>query len=61
MLYRNRESATLDGLKKVFTINTLDANSNAQFIHSATYEELVDVFGLTPQAIARTIQQELGR
>jgi transketolase len=41
----------------VTTINTLDANGNEQFIHSATYEELVEVFGLTPAAIASAVQR----
>ena len=61
VLYRNRRIVAAEGLERVFTINTLDANGNEQFIHSATYEELVEVFNLTPGAIAMTIQQALGR
>jgi transketolase len=56
VLYRNRTSANLSGLDRVLTINTLTAEGKPQFIHSATYEELVAVFGLTPSAIASTVQ-----
>src|ERR1700733_8677235 len=44
VLYRNREVATLAGLDRVVTINTLSVEGKPQFIHSATYEELVDAF-----------------
>lgn len=60
-LYRNRSNTMFEGLDRIFTINTLDVNGNEQFIHSATYEELIEVFGLTPAAIAKTIQQVLTR
>lgn len=59
VLYSKREEAA--GLERVFTINTLDAQGEKQFIHSATYEELIEVFGLTPAAIAKRIQQVLAR
>jgi transketolase C-terminal domain/subunit len=61
VLYRHRDSARLDSLNRVFTINTLDADGNKQFIHSATYEELVEVFGLTPAKIAARVQQAVAR
>jgi transketolase len=57
VLYRNRTSANLGGLDRVLTINTLTAEGKPQFIHSATYEELVVAFGLTPSAIADTVQR----
>jgi len=57
VLYRNRRTSRVDGLDRVTTINTLDANGNEQFIHSATYEELVEVFGLTAAAIASAVQR----
>jgi transketolase len=60
-LYRNRHNAMLSGLDRVFTINTLDANGDEQFIHSATYEELVEAFGLTPEAIFKAVQQALAQ
>jgi transketolase len=56
VLYRNRDRVRLAGLERVLTINTLTSEGRPQFIHSATYEELVVAFGLTPAAIARTIQ-----
>jgi transketolase len=55
VLYRNRATATADILKRVLTISTLDAEGKPQFIHSATYEQLVEAFGLTPDAIANTV------
>ncbi len=56
VLYRNRASTKLVTLDQVVTINTLNAESKPQFIHSATYEELIAAFGLTPSAIADTIR-----
>ena len=55
VLYRNRETATGEILKRVLTISTLDAEGKPQFIHSATYEQLIEAFGLTPDAIANTV------
>ena len=60
VLYRHRRDTKLDGLDRVRTINTLDASGSKQFIHSATYEELIEVFGLTPAAIAAEVGQALG-
>ena len=59
VLYRHRGAAKLDDLERVRTINTLDANGDKQFLHSATYEELVEVFKLTPAAIADAVQKAL--
>jgi transketolase len=59
VLYRNRSKVKLAALENVLTINTLTAEGRPQFIHSATYEELVAAFGLTPEAIARTIAGQL--
>ncbi|MBT9330811.1 transketolase C-terminal domain-containing protein [Paracidobacterium acidisoli] len=59
VLYRNRDRAGLKSLKNVLTINTLNANGRPQFIHSATYDELVAEFGLTPGAIADAIESGL--
>jgi hypothetical protein len=39
---------------KVRTVNTLSADGRAQFIHSATYEELVEVFNLSASKLAQT-------
>jgi transketolase N-terminal domain/subunit/transketolase C-terminal domain/subunit len=59
VLYRHRNTASLKGLANVQTINTLDANGDKQFIHSATYEELIEVFGLTPAAIATAVRKAI--
>jgi transketolase N-terminal domain/subunit/transketolase C-terminal domain/subunit len=61
VLYRNRDRVSLDRLDRVTTINTLDSEGNKQFIHSATYEELIEVFGLTPAAIAARVQKTIER
>jgi transketolase len=56
VLYKHRNDAASDVLRRVLTISTLDRNGKPQFIHSATYEELTAAFGLTPQAIADTVR-----
>jgi transketolase len=58
VIYRNRE-VTTGSLQNVFTVNTLKAEGKAQFIHSATYEELVEAFGLTPAHIAKAAHTAL--
>jgi len=60
VLYRQRskQAAALD---HVFTINTLDTEGNKQFLHSATYEELIEAFHLTPQALAAAVEQATER
>ncbi len=60
VLYRNRETAPLEGLKRVLKINTLNAQDKPQFIHSATYEQLTAAFGLTPEAIADAVEHGIG-
>ncbi|HEV2132691.1 MAG TPA: transketolase C-terminal domain-containing protein [Terracidiphilus sp.] len=60
-LYRRRNSAAVDSLKRILTINTLGADGEPRFIHSATYEELLPAFGLSPEAIAATVARELTR
>ena len=59
VLYRHRADVEISGLNQISTINTLNANGDKQFIHSATYEELVEVFDLTPAAISATILKNL--
>jgi transketolase len=61
VLYRHRSSADLTGLHRVSAINTLDAAGKPQFIHSATYEELVEAFGLTPQAISNAVYRAIDK
>jgi transketolase C-terminal domain/subunit len=60
VVYANRSRVQLEHLNRIITINTLDANGRPQFIHSATYEELLDAFGLAPANIARTVCERLG-
>jgi transketolase len=57
VLYRHRGDAKLDGLDRVHTINTLNGEGEKQFLHSATYEELVEAFALTPAAIAKAVEK----
>ena len=52
ILYRRGISCEWD---RVMTVNTLDANGRPQFIHSGTYEELLEAFGLSPSQLARAI------
>ena len=58
-VYRNREKVQPGFLERMATINTLDASGQPQFIHSATYEELVAAFGMTPEAIADTLENKI--
>ena len=44
---------------RILAINTLDASGKPQFIHSGTYEELTDAFGLTPAQIAGAISARI--
>jgi transketolase C-terminal domain/subunit len=55
-IYRQRARIKKGNLKNVVAVNTLGKDGHAHFIHSATYEELVAVYGLTPDALAKTIQ-----
>jgi len=58
-LYRNRAVVPADVLRRVLTISTLDAEGKPQFVHSATYEQLIAAFGLSPEAIADTVTRGL--
>lgn len=49
------------GIGRIVPINALDMKGERQFIHSATYDQLLDHFGLSPEAIARKVRGELGR
>ena len=41
---------------RLLPINTLDPEGKPQFIHSATYEQLLQQFGLAPQQLADRVQ-----
>ena len=55
-LYRHKSHDVGNVLSRVISISTLDKEGKPQFIHSATYEQLTEAFGLTPQAIAKAVQ-----
>jgi transketolase len=57
VLYRHRSQVKADAWNRMLTINTLKTDGQPQFIHSGTYEELIEAFHLTPDAIARLIEQ----
>jgi transketolase len=52
MLYRHRKPCDWD---RITAVNTLDANGMPQFIHSGTYEELLDVFQLSASQLAQKL------
>lgn len=56
VVYRNRDVAT-GSLQRVRTVNTLNVEGRPQFIHSATYEELIEAFRLTPARIAKVVEE----
>ncbi|MEO8597645.1 MAG: transketolase C-terminal domain-containing protein [Candidatus Solibacter sp.] len=47
------------GLDRIMTVNTLTADGKPQFIHSATYEELVDVYQLSGPKLAASVEARL--
>ena len=53
VLYRHRKTSV--SLERVLAINSLDADGRPRFIHSGTYEELIQAFGLTPAQIADAV------
>jgi len=57
LLYRHRRISA--DLARVATINTLDPQGRPRFIHSGTYEELVEAFGLTALQIAQFIEKRV--
>lgn len=57
VMYRHRMASA--DLARVATINTLDAQGRPRFIHSGTYEELTEAFGLTAAQIAKSIEKRV--
>jgi len=57
VLYRHRKASA--DLARVATINTLDSQGRPRFIHSGTYEELTEAFGLTAAQIAEFIEKRV--
>jgi transketolase C-terminal domain/subunit len=58
ILFRRRK-ASWAGVEQILTINTLDPEGRPRFIHSGTYEELLDAFGLSPTQIAESIGRRI--
>ena len=59
--YRRLSSNLAGALERVIALNTLDGEGRPRFIHSGTYEELIDAFGLTPAGIAGAIERALNK
>jgi len=59
VLFRHRTRVGPTDLSRVLTVNTLTSDGRPWFIHSATYEELIARFKLTPDALAETIRDRL--
>lgn len=57
VLYRHRRTSA--DLSRVATINTLDSEGRARFIHSGTYEELVEAFALTAERVAAFVEKRV--
>ena len=53
-----KSNKTIDTTRLV-PINTLDKNGKPQFIHSATYSQLLNQFGLAPEQLAETVKKML--
>ncbi len=56
LLFKSRE--TID-TRRLTPINTLDKNGRPQFVHSATYPQLLNQFGLAPKQLAKTIRRKI--
>lgn len=54
VLYRRRKSCDWN---RIMTVNTLDVNGKPQFIHSGTYEELLNAFGLSPAQLIQALMK----
>jgi transketolase N-terminal domain/subunit/transketolase C-terminal domain/subunit len=54
-----RRRSAVCGTNRAMTINTLTQDGRAQFIHSATYEELVEVYDLCGAKLASRVRQRL--
>lgn len=56
ILYRRKKACDWS---RVMFINALDANGKAQYIHSGTYEELLEAFRLSPSHLASSIRSRI--
>jgi transketolase C-terminal domain/subunit len=46
---------------RIAAVNCLDEAGHPRFIHSATYKQLLEAYGLSPQKLAARVKQELAR
>jgi transketolase N-terminal domain/subunit/transketolase C-terminal domain/subunit len=54
-----RQRSGLSGMDRVMAVNTLSPDGRAQFIHSATYEELIEVYDLSGARLAARVRRRL--
>jgi transketolase len=54
-MYRRARAVGPITFDRILAVNTLGKDGRPWFIHSATYEELIDAYGLAPKALAGTI------
>jgi transketolase len=57
VLYRKRKSSS--ATHNIIAINTLTAEGKPSFIHSGTYEELTQAFGLSAPQLAETVRNKV--
>ena len=60
VVHRRCPEAATSALQRLVAINTLGSDGRPGYIHSATYEELTEAYGLTPAAIAGAVLRALG-
>jgi hypothetical protein len=58
VLYRRKVSCDWG---RVMAVNALDAQGRPQYIHSGTYEELIEAFKLTPAHLLDAIGNRIGK
>ncbi len=58
ILYRRKVSCDWN---RVMAVNALDAHGRPQYIHSGTYEELIEAFKLTPAHLVTAIANRMGK
>ena len=54
-----KSKETID-TSRLIPINTCDSNERPRYIHSATYPQLLNEFGLAPNQLVETIRQKIG-
>jgi transketolase len=55
VIYRRCPDVATSALQRIVAINALGTDGRASYIHSATYEELIEAFKLTPGHIANAV------